>query len=57
MNANALLQELSAMIAELPLETAHKLLDEFARREALEEARILKETGKSRATSSTRSNE
>lgn len=57
MNANVLLQELSAMIAELPLETAHKLLDEFAKREALEEARILKETGKSRATSSTRSNE
>ncbi|KAL6867074.1 heterokaryon incompatibility domain-containing protein [Trichoderma novae-zelandiae] len=50
-------KELSAMIAELPLETAHKLLDEFARREALEEARILKETGKSRATSSTRSND
>ncbi|KAL7911375.1 heterokaryon incompatibility domain-containing protein [Trichoderma velutinum] len=50
-------KELSAMIAELPLETAHKLLDEFAKREALEEARILKETGKSRATSSTRSNE
>ncbi|UQC88439.1 heterokaryon incompatibility protein [Colletotrichum lupini] len=46
---------LSAMIAELPLETAHKLLDEFAKREALEEAQILKETGSSRATSSTRS--
>lgn len=43
------------MIADLPLETAHKLLDEFARREALEEAGILKETGSSRATSSTRS--
>ncbi|KAL2882925.1 hypothetical protein SGCOL_001615 [Colletotrichum sp. CLE4] len=46
---------LSAMIADLPLETAHKLLDEFAKREALEEAKILKETGSSRATSSTRS--
>lgn len=44
------------MIADLPLETAHRLLDEFARREALEEARILQETGQtSRATSSTRS--
>lgn len=44
-------------IAELPLETVHKFLDEFARREALEEAKILLEAGKSRATSSTRSNE
>lgn len=43
------------MIAELPLETAHKLLDEFAKREALEEARLLQERGSSRATSSTRS--
>ncbi|KAM0252371.1 hypothetical protein ACHAQJ_007754 [Trichoderma viride] len=50
-------QYLKPAIAELPLETSHKLLDEFARREALEEARILLETGKSRATSSTRSNE
>ncbi|KAH6606926.1 heterokaryon incompatibility [Trichoderma cornu-damae] len=55
--SNVFPKDLSAMIAELPLETAHKLLDEFARREALEEALILKETGKSRATSSTRSNE
>lgn len=45
------------MIADLPLETAHKLLDEFAKKEALEEAKILKETGGSRATSSTRSTE
>ena len=44
------------MIADLPLETAHKLLDEFAKREALEDAKILRETG-SRATSSTRSTE
>lgn len=35
------------MIADLPLETAHKLLDEFARRELLEEAKILKETSSS----------
>ncbi|KAK2061921.1 heterokaryon incompatibility protein [Colletotrichum caudatum] len=48
-------QYLAAMIADLPLETAHKLLDEFARREALEEAKILQEAGSSRATSSTRS--
>lgn len=39
------------MIAELPLETAHKLLDEFARREALEDAKILRDAD-SRTTSS-----
>lgn len=50
-------QYLKDSIAELPLETIHKFLDEFARREALEEAKILLEAGKSRATSSTRSNE
>ena len=44
------------MIAELPLETAHKLLDEFARREALEEAQILQDVSlSSKAGSSTRS--
>ncbi|KAL2753499.1 hypothetical protein ACRALDRAFT_1082928 [Sodiomyces alcalophilus JCM 7366] len=52
--SNVFPADLSAMIADLPLETAHKLLDEFAKREALEEAKILRETG-SRATSSTRS--
>jgi hypothetical protein len=55
--ANALPQYLRPAIAELPLETCHKLLDEFARKEAMEEARILLETGKSRATSSTKSSE
>lgn len=29
------------MIAELPLETAHKLLDEFAARRLLEDAKFL----------------
>lgn len=44
------------MIADLPLESAAKLLDEFARREALEEAKILQEHAtSSRATSSSRS--
>ncbi|KAK7414582.1 hypothetical protein QQX98_006610 [Neonectria punicea] len=47
--------ELSAMIADLPLETAHKLLDEFAKREALEDAKILQETGRRPGSASTRS--
>ncbi|TDZ20407.1 Heterokaryon incompatibility protein 6, OR allele [Colletotrichum orbiculare MAFF 240422] len=54
--SNVFPPHLAAMIADLPLETAHKLLDEFARREALEDAKILREhAGSSRATSSTRS--
>lgn len=48
---------LSAMIADLPLETAHKLLDEFAKREALEEAKILRETGRRAESTSTRDTE
>ncbi|KAF7545214.1 hypothetical protein G7Z17_g9351 [Cylindrodendrum hubeiense] len=48
---------LSAMIADLPLETAHKLLDEFAKREALEDAKILRETGKRADSTSTRDTE
>lgn len=45
------------MIADLPLETAHKLLDEFAKREALEEAKILRETGRRAESTSTRDTE
>jgi len=57
--SNVFPREYADLIADLPLETAHKLLDEFAKREALEEARLLKEGGKfaSRGTSSTRSHD
>ncbi|KAL0935073.1 Heterokaryon incompatibility protein 6, OR allele 13 [Colletotrichum truncatum] len=47
---------LSELIADLPLESAAKLLDEFAKKEALEDAKILQEHAtSSRATSSSRS--
>lgn len=43
-------------MAELPLETAYKLLDEYAKREALEESKILRDHAESsRTTSSSRS--
>ncbi|KAF6818179.1 heterokaryon incompatibility protein [Colletotrichum sojae] len=48
--------ELSSKMAELPLETAYKLLDEYAKREALEESKILRDHAESsRTTSSSRS--
>ncbi|KAH7156583.1 heterokaryon incompatibility protein-domain-containing protein [Dactylonectria macrodidyma] len=55
--SNVFPPHLSAMIADLPLETAHKLLDEFARREALEDAKILLETGRKKTSTSTRDTE
>ncbi|KAI8302023.1 Heterokaryon incompatibility protein 6, OR allele [Colletotrichum sp. SAR11_240] len=54
--SNTFPAHLRPLVADLPLESAAKLLDEFARREALEEAKILQEHAtSSRATSSSRS--
>ncbi|KAI8285725.1 hypothetical protein K4K60_001028 [Colletotrichum sp. SAR11_57] len=54
--SNTFPAHLRPLVADLPLESAAKLLDEFARREALEEAKILQEHAtSSRATFSSRS--